>query len=274
MEEKLFNINDFGSMNSDKIKSMGQSKCPKKYYYILGGTIALLLIVIIISIIIIINSSDSSSDNKREDEEKKEIKTIIGSINCTFDINNINTKIPIIGSEFKKESDFGIYIDDKKINHYLKEYSFDKFGIHKIYIELYENINMNYMFKDIENIISIEMNSDKNAKILSMESTFENCMSLTSFNITGFNTEQLISMKKIFYNSYLSDIDLNIKLNNIEDMSYMFAGTNINFEKLLKLNLKTNNLINISYMFYNCASLTKFNFSLIDISKVGDVSYV
>ena len=84
---------------------------------------------------------------------------------------------------------------------------------------------MDYMFKDVQSIVSVEMNSDNNCKIFSMISTFENCKSLVKVNITGFNTQELTSMKKIFYNSLVSNVDLNIELNNIEDMSYMFAGT-------------------------------------------------
>ncbi len=41
-------------------------------------------------------------------------------------------------------------------------------------------------------------------------------------------------MKKMFYNSVISNVVMNIKLNNIEDMSYMFAGTNIDYENMFE----------------------------------------
>jgi hypothetical protein len=67
---------------------------------------------------------------------------------------------------------------------------------------------MNYMFKNVTSIFSVEMNSDKGAKILSMISTFESCNSLESFSINGFNSKYLTSMRKVFYNSALSNIIL------------------------------------------------------------------
>ena len=45
---------------------------------------------------------------------------------------------------------------------------------------------------------------------------------------------EMISMKKMFYNSVISNVVMNIKLNNIEDMSYMFAGTNIDYENMFE----------------------------------------
>ena len=146
--------------------------------------------------------------------------------------------------------------------------------MYKINIELYEDINMDYIFKDIQSIVSVEMHSNNNCKIFSMISTFENCKSLVKVNITGFNTQELTSMKNLFYNSIVSNVDLNIELNTIEDMSYMFAGTNIDYENLLKSNLKSNNLRNASYMFYNCNSLTKFDFSIINTSMIEDMSHM
>ena len=262
MDDKEFIINDFGSMNSDKLKTIEKEKNNKKYYYIIGGVISVIIISIIIIIILLFSLSGSTPTSD------KKLNIVIGTINCTFEINTISSKISIFGNEFKKESDFDIYIDDKKLNYYSKEYLFDKIGLHTINIELFEDINMNYMFKDINNLISLEMNSENNGKILSMESTFENCNSLTSINITGFNTEKLYSLKKLFYNSDISNINLDIELNNVQDMSYMFAGSNINIDNLSKLNLTSNNLKNVSYMFYNCLSLTRFTFSIIDLSKV------
>ena len=41
---------------------------------------------------------------------------------------------------------------------------------------------MDYMFKDVKELTSVEMKSDKNCQIESMISTFENCEHLESFS--------------------------------------------------------------------------------------------
>ena len=84
--DKLFNVNDLGSMNSDKIKSNEN----KKNYFIIGGVVAALIILIIV-IIILVASGGSSSDNK-----KGEKKNIIGTISAIYEINTIKTKISIL----------------------------------------------------------------------------------------------------------------------------------------------------------------------------------
>ena len=260
-DDNLFNVNDLGSMNSDKIYQ-GNKKILLNKYLLIG--ISFIIIFVVIIILIIIFKANKEDDNKNK----------IGEIKCIFKIDKINTKIKIIGNEFKKESDFDIYIEGNKLIDYSKEIIFNKTGELKINFELYENINMDFMFKNITNLISVEMNSKKNAKIISMISTFESCSFLEKVDINGFDTSQLLSIKKSFYNSAVSDINLNIETYNIEDMSFAFAGTNLNFDNLFKLNINKNNVQNISYIFYKCSSLTQFNFSLINISNVKDMSHM
>lgn len=62
-----------------------------------------------------------------------------------------------------------------------KEYQFNKDGEHQVRFELHEERERGreiyiyiYLFKDVKNLHSIEMNSNKSEKILSMKSVFEN----------------------------------------------------------------------------------------------------
>ena len=100
-----------------------------------------------------------------------------------------------------------------KLNDVLKEVSFQKYGEHKIRFELNgDEINMDYMFKDVKSLVNVQMNSNKEVEITSMKSTFENCESLDNLTITGFNTENLISIEKIFYKSNLKNLIFDIKI--------------------------------------------------------------
>ena len=66
-------------------------------------------------------------------------------------------------------------------------------------IKLYEKLNMDNMFKNIKDLISIEMKSENNCQITSMISTFENCNQLKEFKIDGFDVEQVKSTNKMFF---------------------------------------------------------------------------
>ena len=132
---------------------------------------------------------------------------------------------------------------------------------------------MNYMFKDIQNIISVKMNSTENCKITSMISTFENCLNLITFYISGFKGDKLLSMQKLFFKSGLSKFYFpNDFTSNVEDMSYMLAYTEI-IEFTLN-DFDTNKVKNMSHILEGCSSLKNINMSNIDTNKVEDISYM
>ena len=72
--------------------------------------------------------------------------SVIGEINCNYEIQSIDQNTKLLGNEFSKTSLFDLYIDVKKVK-YNKEFKFTSFGRHKIQIKLYKKINMDYMFK-------------------------------------------------------------------------------------------------------------------------------
>ena len=184
-------FNDSGSMNSDKINKILNNKIISKQSLIIGGIVFIFIVVLIIIIALL------SISSKNDREEK--VKNVIGQITCLFNAQHQNQKVKILGDEFNKTSDFTLYIDEQKINQNLKEYIFNRSGDHKIKIDLHEDINMDYMFKDITSLINIEMFSKNEVKILSMKSTFEGCISLISVNISGFNLlSSFIQYEKIY----------------------------------------------------------------------------
>ena len=192
----------------------------KKKQLILGVIIGILLFAIIIIIIII-----TSKSNKKDDIDDDDIPTmpVIGEINCLYEIQTINRDTQLLSDEFNKNSNFDIYINNKR-NKYSKKYKFDKTGNHIIQIKLYEGINMDYMFKGIDELIAVEMKSDKNCQISSMISTFENCGNLYKFNIEGFNAVNIKSMKKIFYKTSLTEYNFSsFNSTNLEDISCLIC---------------------------------------------------
>ena len=259
-EEENVVMNDFSSSVGLEKPSFFEKN---KKLIIAGISILLALIFIIIIIIIILLSS---KNNKKR-------SSCLGHIKCTYEVENLKTKI--LGNDFSKEFDLDISIDGEIVK-YSRDYTFNNTGLHNVDFLIYDkNINLDYMFKDISELISVEMtiNDNKEIKIKSMISTFENCENLDTFTMEGFNINEMKSMSKLFYNTQISTINMPFSnFENIEDISYMFASTNV--INLDLSNLKTTNVKNMSHLFYNSYSLRNLNIDNFNTSNVIDMSHM
>ena len=125
---------------------------------------SIFLIIIIITILLLVFLFEKSNDNSNEnDSNEPKDKVEIGIINCTYEIHSVKEEVNIIGKDFESISSFDIYINGKKENP-SKSYNFTKIGINTIIFKLYEDINMDNMFKNISFLISVEMTSKKKQK--------------------------------------------------------------------------------------------------------------
>ena len=202
-------INDFSSSNLG-IKKKGMSLSLSKRIII--GAVSLLVILVII-ILLIIFLGKSKSSKKPSDDDLAEI----GIISCIYDINPDVKETKILGEEFTKTSNFYMFINGNKIK-FSKVYEFTTFGYTNIEFKFYENLNISYMFKGINSLISVDMKSENDTKIISMNEAFENCENLESFSIKGFNTQELKSLKKLFYKTNLNKLQLtDFNTENVED---------------------------------------------------------
>ena len=196
--------NEFSENFNEKeftLKEKEGKKSNIKFYII--GIIIISLPLIAAIAVIIYHSLNPKNDTK-----------YLGKINCVYNIKSISTKEKLFGDKFEKKSKFDLYIDNKKVD-FTKEYFFDKIGEHSIQISLNEKINMDFMFTDIKSLISVDMTNDndnsKKNKIISMESTFENCINLKNFRDSHFFEDSSVqSMKKAFYNTGLDYINYKI----------------------------------------------------------------
>ena len=106
---------------------------------------------------------------------------------------------------------------------------------------------------------------------------FFNCSSLTSLNLSNFNTNNVTNMVAMFCDcSSLTSLNLsNFNTNNVTNMEYMFYYCS----SLISLNLSnfnTNNVTNMEYMFYKCFSLISLNlsnFNTNNVTNMGDMFY-
>ena len=232
-------------INSDLIGLKKDNILQKKKNLFIGiaaGTIFLVILIIIILLIVKGPKNEEKGGQKDKDKDKEDERdpsTLVGLINCIYDVNSISENTLIFGDEFNKENDFDVYIDGTKVK-YSKEYKFNSTNYHLIQIYLYDSLNMDYMFKGVKSLTSYGMISDHDAQILSMKSTFENCENLYSFTIIGFNVENVKSMTKLFYHTDLTEYSFTkFKTTNLEDISYMFAYSSISEFKIIVLFFKS-----------------------------------
>ena len=144
----------------DVVKAPDEEENKKRKFLVFGIISFFLLILIIIIIIVVLSIQKSSSEKKDEEEEDPNTLSKIAIINCTFDINIIQNEISILNDDYIKSSKFYIFINGQKIS-FSKKYKFEKVGVNIVTFDIYEDINMDDMFKNIQELISVEMFTEK-----------------------------------------------------------------------------------------------------------------
>ena len=247
------------TINADSIGLDQRISSKKKKQYMIIGAIALTIVILAVIIVVIITTSGSKEEKKEDpvpaptdkpdsDEDDHDPSTALGEINAYYNVKSTDKPIIILSPNFVKTSSFSIYIDDKYVK-FTKEYTFPKKNPNQnVKFLIYEDISLETMFKGVKDLLSVQITSTKNLKITSMISAFEDCEQLSSFNINGCDTSQVISVKNLFRNTDIRSLDIaGLSLTNIKDMSYMFANSKLQNIDLSKLN--TQNVENMAGMF-------------------------
>ena len=104
------------------------------------------------------------------------------------------------------------------------------------YFDTSNVVNMNMMFCNCRNLVSLNVNFFDTSNVTNMGNVFARCVSLINLDLSGFNTAK------------------------VTDMSNMFSGCS-NLKKLNVSSFDTRKVINMNSMFYNCSSLTELDLS-------------
>ena len=139
-----------GDVMKTKTGGVGLSKQTKSYI-IIGGISFGVLIALIIIIFAVTSSVKSSKDTTMKNN------TVLY---CYYDVDTIKSETPIINPDFQKKSKFNIFINGNLIP-FSKQYKFEKLGPQIVVFDINEDINMDYMFKDIQTLYQVEMHSKK-----------------------------------------------------------------------------------------------------------------
>ena len=133
--------------------------------------------------------------------------------------------------------------------------------------------------KYITNLVSINFNNNFNtskSKLFSYQGfdsgVFYRCSSLTSLDLSNFNTSNVTNMYGMFSScSSLTSLDLNsFNTSNVISMNSMFTGCS-SLTTLDLNNFNTSKVTNMAYMFSSCSSLTELNLSNFDTSNVTNM---
>ena len=136
----------------------------------------------------------------------------------------------------------------------------------------YNGINsLVYDCMNLKTIIFPSTVSFKNTGI-NLSSMFFRCSSLTSLDLSGFDTTNVNKMPYLFYNcSSLTSLDLsNWNTSKVTNMYSMFSSCS----SLTSLDLSgfdTSNITDMKNMFYGCSSLTTLDLSNWNTSKVTNM---
>ena len=138
--------------------------------------------------------------------------------------------------------------------------------------KVYLNEDSNRMFRDLSNLISLDVSSFDTSKVTNMEAMFAGMPSLTTLNLFNFDTSKVTRMNSMFEGaSRLTTLNLsNFDTSKVTDMEamfgYMYGLTSLNISSF-----DTSQVTNMRDMFSNIRNLTSLNLSNFNTSKVTDM---
>ena len=132
--------------------------------------------------------------------------------------------------------------------------------------------NMSDMFNDCYTLTSLDLSGWNTENVTDMSNMFYGCFSLTSLDVSHFNTSKVTNMSWMFKGcDNLKTMDLSgWNTENVTDMSNMFYGC----RSLTSLDLSHFNTEKVTYMgqmFHNCSSLASLDLSHFNTSNVTDM---
>ena len=113
------------------------------------------------------------------------------------------------------------------------------------------------MFSDCSTLSSLDLSNFNTAIVTNMSYMFNGCSALSSLDLSNFNTAIVTNMSYMFFNcANLSSLDLsNFNTAIVSDMSLMFGGCSV-LSSLDLSNFYTKEVRDMSYMFSRCSALT------------------
>ena len=131
------------------------------------------------------------------------------------------------------------------------------------------------MFDGCNSLTSLNVSKFDTRNVTSMRAMFAGCNSLTSLNVSKFDTRNVMSMAGMFYGcNNLNSLNVSkFDTRNVTSMEDMFCGCS-SLTSLDVLNFDTQNVTKMSGMFYGCINLISLDVSNFDTQNVTDMKYM
>ena len=133
--------------------------------------------------------------------------------------------------------------------------------------------NMGYAFSNCGSLTSLDVSGFNTSNVTNMNSMFISCSSLTSLDVSHFNTSNVTDMYQLFSNcSSLKTLDLSgWNTENVTTLEYMFAFC-ISLTSLDLSHFDTSSVTGMGGMFWNCNKLTSLDVSGFNTSNVTNMN--
>ena len=141
--------------------------------------------------------------------------------------------------------------------------------------KVYLNTDSIGMFNGMSSLTTLDLSSFDTSQVTSMNSMFNGMSSLTTLDLSSFDTSKVTDMNYMFAEMfnlttlYLSNFDTS----KVTEMNHMFAS----MSKLTTLdlsNFNTSKVTNMGHMFSGMNNLTTLDLSNFDTSKVTEMNYM
>ena len=139
--------------------------------------------------------------------------------------------------------------------------------------KVYLNENSVAMFSGMRSLTSLDLSNFDTSRVMDMGSMFASSSNLTSLDLSNFDTSKVTNMSNMFSTMFsLSSLNVsNFDTSKVMNMDYMFAFL-YSLTSLNLSNFDTSKVANMSSMFYNSFGFTSLNLSNFDTSNVTNMN--
>ena len=143
------------------------------------------------------------------------------------------------------------------------------------YLDLSQATSTAFMFRNCQNLLSLDISSFNTANVTNMGAMFANCSNLDYLDVSALNTAKVTNMDRMFAScSSLISLDLsNFDTTNVKSMYEIF----LDCSSLTSLNLSSFNTANVTtmeFMFSGCSALPTLNLSSFNTANVTTMEYM
>lgn len=133
--------------------------------------------------------------------------------------------------------------------------------------------DMGFMFRGCSSLTSLDVSGFNTSKVERFNGIFSGCSALTSIGVNHFDTSNAWDFRLMFDGcSSLTELDVsNFRTENVIGMGGMFEACS-SLKKLDLRNFNTEKVFGMGWMFANCFALTDLDISSFNTSAVGEMN--